>query len=150
MSSTISSKLNVLAGEWTGQETIAASQWGAGGKAISRISSRLDLTGNILIFDYQAERDGRPWLKAHAVYSFDGGDSYRLFWFDSLGFVPAEPAPGQWDGKSLVFVRSSPRGRTRHTYTFLTEASHAMLLESSFDGGVTWVQVMEGIYTRSK
>jgi hypothetical protein len=147
--SNASNPLLMLAGEWLGQETIAASQWGAAGQATARISTRGDFDDRVLIHDYQAERDGKPWLKAHAVFAFDGGgDRYQLFWFDSLGYRPSQPAAGHWNGESLIFARTSPRGQTRHAYTPLSGDCYAMKLESSFDGGSTWLPVMEGIYTR--
>lgn len=150
--STLSSSnyLSFLAGQWTGQETIAPSKWGAGGTAIATITSRLDLNDKALIHDYRAERDGKTWLTAHAIFVFDEPSShYSLFWFDSLGFVPTQPAPGQHDGNTLKFIRTSPRGQTRHTYTFSDDKQYQLLLESSSDGGATWILVMDGIYSRA-
>jgi hypothetical protein len=72
-----------------------------------------------------------------------------MFWFDSLGFIPNEPGQGKWDGRVLSFVRVSPRGRSRHKFTFDTNSSYKMQLESSFDSGATWIPVMEGIYERA-
>ena len=142
-------RLTHLAGEWTGDETIAPSQWGEGGKAVARISARMELNQKLLVQDYSAERGGAPWLKAHAVFTFDEqAGAYSLFWFDSLGFVPAQAAPGQWDRQSLRFIRTSPRGQARHTYTFTVPDAYQLKLESSFDGGATWVLVMEGAYSR--
>jgi hypothetical protein len=143
--------LSLLAGTWTGVETIAASKWGPGGTAISKSSARLDLNQRVLIQDYSAERDGKHWLAAHAVFVFDEPTSaYGLFWFDSLGFVPGQPAPGQWDGETLSFTRVSPRGQTRHLYTLSAPDTYSLRLESSFDGGSTWNLVMDGIYSRTK
>ena len=122
---------------------------GLGGTALSKISSKLDLNDRALIQDYSADRDGKRWLSAHAVFLFDEPtESYNLFWFDSLGFVPAQPAPGKWNGENLSFVRVSPRGQTRHLYTFSSSDRYLLRLESSFDGGVTWALVMEGSYSR--
>lgn len=142
--------LSLLAGQWTGKETIASSKWGAGGTAVSIVSSRLDFNGHALIQDYRAERDGKIWLTAHAIFVFDESNaSCNLFWFDSLGFVPTQPAPGVRDGNTCNFVRTSPRGQTRHTYSFPEDNKYHLLLESSFDGGATWVQIMDGTYSRT-
>ena len=140
--------LGLLAGAWEGEETIATTRWGEGGPARGRFSARLDLGGRALLMDYREERDGKPALQAHAVFTAGPGhDEYALYWFDSYGFVPAQPAPGHWDGARLVFLRSSPRGQTRHTYAFRDDACE-LTLESSFDGGVHWEPVMQGSYRR--
>jgi len=143
--------LEFFAGEWTGEEDIAPSKWGEGGKATATVSARLDLGGRALIQDYNAVRDGRPWLKVHAVITFDEQASdVALFWFDSLGFVPGTPAPGEWDGTALRFVRTSPRGQARHTYIPLGPDAYEFVLESSFDSGATWLPVVKAHYSRGK
>jgi hypothetical protein len=140
--------LAMLAGEWEGEETIASTRWGEGGPARGRFSARLDLGGRALLMDYREERDGQPALQAHAVFTTGPGhDEYALYWFDSYGFMPAQPAPGHWDGARLVFLRSSPRGQTRHAYAFRDACE--LTLESSFDGGVHWEPVMQGSYRRA-
>ena len=63
-------------------------------------------------------------------------------------FVPAQPAPGQRKGDRLVFVRSSSRGQTRHIYHWLGNDEFTLMLESSFDGGASWEEVMQGSYRR--
>jgi len=141
--------LEVFAGIWVGEEEIAPSRWGDGGRANASISARMDLSGRVLIQDYSAERDGKPWFKAHAIIAYDEqASALSLFWFDSMGFIPAAPAPGHWDGKALSFVRTSPRGQTRHTYVPVDQASYELILESSFDSGATWELVMTGRYVR--
>jgi hypothetical protein len=145
---TTENALGLLAGEWEGEETIATTRWGEGGPARGRFSAGLDLGARVLLMDYREEREGRPSLQAHAVFTAGPGhDEYALYWFDSYGFVPAQPAPGHWDGERLVFLRSSPRGQTRHTYAFRDDACE-LVLESSFDGGVHWEAVMRGCYRR--
>lgn len=140
--------LNLLAGTWEGKETIATTRWGEGGPARGRFTAQLDLGGRALLMDYREERDGRPALQVHAVFTAGPGhDEYALHWFDSYGFVPTQPAPGHLDGERLVFLRSSPRGQTRHIYT-LRDGACELTLESSFDGGVHWESVMHGSYLR--
>jgi len=143
--------LSIFAGEWAGEEAIAPSKWGPGGSAAAIISARLDLNERILIQDYSAERDGKPWLKAHAIFVFEEQSAaYSLFWFDSLGFIPRQAAQGQWDGAEWTFIRESPRGRTRHIYSLKNSDRYRLKLESSFDEGATWTPVMEGNYFRVK
>jgi hypothetical protein len=144
-------RLTLLAGTWTGTETIAPSKWGAGGTAFAKLSAHLDLNSRALIQDCSAERDGKNWLAAHAVFIFDEPTSaYSLFWFDSFGFTPSQPAQGQWTGETLSFLRVSPRGQTRHLYTFAASSQYCLRLESSFDEGTTWNLVMNGNYTRTE
>jgi len=141
--------LELLAGDWAGDEEIASSKWGEGGMASASISAHLDFDGRVLIQDYSAQRDGKLWFKAHAVIAIDQQtSSLSLHWFDSMGFVPAAPAPGEWDGRALRFVRSSPRGQSRHTYIPNAPDSYELILESSFDEGASWVLVMTGRYSR--
>lgn len=149
MPDTSSNPLHKLVGHWRGKETIQPSQWGAGGPAQAQVACREALDGKAFVQDYEAERDGKTWLQAHAIFArrAEAAD-YSLFWFDSLGFAPQEPAQGTWDGHDLAFIRTSPRGQSRHTYTFIDDDTYGMRLESSFDGGATYVLVMEGVYTR--
>lgn len=139
------------AGQWQGEETIASTRWGEGGAATGRFSAKLDLNGRVLVQDYRQERDGKPALQVHAVFVAESEhDQYGMYWFDSYGFVPSTPAPGVWNGDKLTFVRSSPRGQTRHVYVFESEEAFTLKLESSFDGGVSWELVMTGGYLRQR
>ncbi|WP_198651470.1 DUF1579 family protein [Dyella sp. C11] len=140
-----------LAGEWRGDETIATTRWGQGGDATAHVTSVLQLNGRLLVQDYREEREGKTALLVHAVFVAEPDhDQYSLYWFDSYGFVPGTPAPGVWDGERLTFVRSSPRGQTRHIYAFDGDDTVTLRLESSFDGGVKWEPVMSGRYVRVK
>jgi hypothetical protein len=141
--------LAALVGDWTGDEQIATTRWGQGGAATARVNARFDLGGKVLLQDYREERDGVSSLQAHAVFmaGLEPGE-YALYWFDSYGFAPAQPALGHWDGSRLVFLRASSRGQTRHTYEVFDDGSYRLMLESSFDGGVSWEQVMRGEYRR--
>jgi hypothetical protein len=141
--------LRSLVGDWSGLETIAPSTWGPGGEAVVRASFRSALDGKVLLHDYRAERDGKPWMNAHAVFAFDAPtDTCSLFWFDSLGFVPAQPAAGSCNGETFEFIRTSSRGQTRHSFALRGRDRYFTKLESSFNGGVVWVLVAEGIHTR--
>ncbi|RDS81098.1 DUF1579 domain-containing protein [Dyella monticola] len=141
--------LATLVGEWLGDETIATTRWGEGGPAVAKVTARFDLGGKVLLMDYRAERDGQLALQAHAVIvAGQEAGEYAMYWFDSYGFTPSQPATGHWDGKRLVFLRSSLRGQTRHVYEMAVDGGYRLILESSFDGGVNWERVMEGEYRR--
>jgi hypothetical protein len=139
-----------LAGEWQGEEAIATTRWGEGGAANGGFTASMELNDRVLVQDYREERDGKTALQVHAVFVAEPDhDQYSLYWFDSYGFVPGTPAPGLWNGERLTFVRSSPRGQTRHVYAFEGEDVFTLKLESSFDGGVSWELVMTGRYHRT-
>jgi hypothetical protein len=142
--------LAALAGEWLGEEHIATTRWGEGGPATAKVSARFELGGKALLQDYREERNGKPSLQAHAIFvaGAEPGE-YALYWFDSYGFTPAQPALGHWDGTQLVFLRVSSRGQTRHIYTPSEDGSYQLTLESSFDGGVHWERVLHGEYRRA-
>ena len=145
----MSEVLHKLVGRWVGVEQIATTRWGEGGPATAEIDAQFDLGGRALVFDYRGTRDGKAALAVHAVFiAGPEHDQFQLFWFDSYGFVPSSPAQGLWDGNKLSFVRSSPRGQTRHVYVFKDDGGYSLVLESSFDGGVSWEAVMRGEYWR--
>jgi hypothetical protein len=128
-----------MVGEWIGDESIATTRWGQGGPARGHVSARFDLAGKILVQDYREERDGKPALQTHAVFvTGQEPGEYAMYWFDSYGFSPTQPATGHWDGKRLVFLRTSSRGQTRHIYEMVVDGVYRLTLESSFDGGVNW------------
>lgn len=146
MMQTIKDFLASLQGDWLGEESIATTPWGAGGIALAKITNRPVFNG-ALLQDYNSTRDGKPWLSAHAVFIPQAENTAQLFWFDSFGFTPTEPASGNLtnEGK-LEIIRRSPRGITRHTYCLLRPDSYSLSLESSFDNGSTWITVMNGRY----
>ena len=140
--------LIALQGQWQGQEQIAETPWGPGGLAQASINNHPALNG-ALIQDYASTRDNVPWLSAHAVFVPLGDDQVNLFWFDSFGFTPSEPASGQINSQgSLEIIRRSPRGMTRHSYDLIDANTYELKLESSFDGGTSWALVAQGTYHR--
>lgn len=143
-------RLQVFAGDWLGQETVASSPWGEGGPATAQIRSRLVLGGFFLEQDYRQQRDGQTTFEVHASFGFDEEQQqFALFWLDSFGFVPRQPAWGQWqDEQTLVFLRHSARGQARHTYRLTGPDRYENRLENSWDGGQTWVELLRGEYRR--
>src|SRR5581483_5900986 len=132
-----------------GREAIATTRRGQGGPEVARVDARFGRGGKGLLLAYREVRARHVSLQAHAVFAAgqEPGE-YALYWFDSYGFTPSQPATGHWDGKRLVFLRTSLRGQTRHIYEWETQGLYRLVLESSFDGGVNWERVMEGDYRR--
>ena len=142
-------RLHALVGEWVGDETLSPSPWGPGGKAVGRSSCRLDLDGFWVVQDYVEEKDGQVTFRGHGLFGWDAqAKEYCWYWVDSMGFVPASPSRGQWEGDTLTFRSSSPRGQSRYTYRFAADGSYQMRIENSFDGGQTFATFMEGTYRR--
>ncbi len=143
------SKLHVLAGEWTGEEKLSPSPWGPGGPAVGRSNCRVDLDGFYVIQDYVEEKDGKVTYRGHGVFGYDSSSQeYCWYWIDSMGFVPAGPSRGKWEGDTLTLESRSPRGIGRYTYRFEGDAQYHFQIENSFDGGKTFALFMEGTYRK--
>ncbi|MBV9529832.1 MAG: DUF1579 family protein [Bradyrhizobium sp.] len=141
-------RLKVLAGNWSGEETIYPSRWTEGGPASSRVTARIDLNGFYLIQDTRQMRGGKESFAAHALFTYDRDDRlYKLFWHDSLGYFPPSPASGGWVGKVLTLVRGSLRGNARHTYEVIDDNSYSMRIQFSPDAE-GWSDVLSGVYKR--
>jgi hypothetical protein len=141
-------KLAALAGEWNGEEMVQPSRWTAGGPAISHVVARMDLNGFYLIQDSVQTRDGRQSFATHGIFTFDREDrTYKLFWYDSLGYTPPSPASGGWVGKTLTLVRGSLRGNARHVYEIINEDSYSLKIQFSPDAE-GWADVLTGVYRR--
>src|SRR5262245_58446522 len=105
-------RLHVLVGEWSGEETLSPSPWGPGGTATGRSTCRLDLDGFFVVQDYVEEKDGQVSYRGHGVFGYDAqSGEYAWYWVDSMGFVPAAPSRGSWEGDTLTFTSSSPHGQ---------------------------------------
>jgi hypothetical protein len=142
-------RLHVLAGDWVGEEKLSPSPWGPGGSAIGRSKIRIDLEGFFVVQDYVEEKDGQTVFRGHGVFGYDAqAKEYCWFWVDSMGFVPAAPSRGRWEGDTLTFRSVSPQGEGRYTYRFPSDRRYSFRLENSFDGGKTFTLMMEGIYDK--
>ena len=141
-------KLAVFAGEWSGEEMVYPSRWVAGGPAISHVTARMDLNGFYLIQDCVQMRDGKQAFATHGLFTYDREDrTYKLFWYDSLGYTPPSPASGGWVGKTLTLVRGSLRGNARHVYEIIDDNSYSLKIQFSPDAE-GWADVLTGIYRR--
>ncbi|WP_017461927.1 DUF1579 family protein [Dyella ginsengisoli] len=144
----MNAKWQWMAGRWEGEERISATRWGPAGIARGCIDARIELGGRLLVQDYRHDRDGATALQVHAVFVAEPEGRVSLYWFDSYGFLPQEPAAGAWCDEVLTIVRRSPRGQTRHRYTPLDGQAFRLELASSFDDGASWEPVMEATYHR--
>ena len=141
-------RLAAFAGEWDGEEVVFASRWTEAGPATSRTVARMDLNGFYLIQDSVQMRDGKQAFATHGIFTFDRDDrTYKLFWYDSLGYTPPSPASGGWVGKTLTLVRGSLRGNARHVYEIIDDNSYSLKIQFSPDAE-GWADVLTGVYRR--
>jgi len=141
-------RLAAFAGEWNGEEMVFPSRWTAGGPATSRTVARMDLNGFYLIQDSVQMRDGKQVFATHGLFTYDREDrTYKLFWYDSLGYTPPSPASGGWVGNTLTLVRGSLRGNARHVYEIIDENSYSLKIQFSPDAE-GWADVLTGVYRR--
>jgi hypothetical protein len=141
-------RLAAFAGEWNGEEMVFPSRWMAGGPATSHTVARMDLNGFYLIQDSVQMRDGKQAFATHGLFTWDRDDrTYKLFWYDSLGYTPPSPASGGWVGKTLTLVRGSLRGNARHVYEIIDDNSYSLKIQFSPDAE-GWADVLTGVYRR--
>ena len=141
-------RLAAFAGEWNGEEMVYPSRWTEGGPATSRTVARMDLNGFYLIQDSVQMRDGKQAFATHGLFTYDRDDrTYKLFWYDSLGYTPPSPASGGWVGKTLTLVRGSLRGNARHVYEIIDDNSYSLKIQFSPDAE-GWADVLTGVYRR--
>ena len=140
--------MKVFAGEWSGEEVVYPSRWTQGGPATSRVVARIDLNGFYLIQDSVQMRDGKEIFATHGIFAYDRDDrTYKLFWYDSLGYTPPSPASGGWVGQTLTLVRGSLRGNARHVYEIIDDNSYSLKIQFSPDAE-GWADVLTGVYRR--
>jgi len=146
---TAHAKLEALAGEWEGTETMHPSPWRPeGGTAVGHFQARLGLDGFHLITDYQQLVDGKVTFTGHGVYGWDGKrERYTMYWFDSMGSDPGGAVLGNWEGDTLRFQGTSDMGHHRYTYWIGAPDHYRFRIENSRDGA-TWTRMMDGEYRR--
>lgn len=102
-----------------------------------------------MVQDYAEEKAGRTVFRGHGVFGWDAKlKTYTWYWCDSMGQPPGEASRGHWQGDTLTFESTQPQGRGRYTFRFEGDDSYHFKIENSFDGGATWVMLMEGTYRR--
>jgi len=144
-------KLNALAGDWTGDETIHPTPWDpAGGTAKGTTKSRMDLDGFALIQDYVQKRGGKVSYRGHGVIGYDAQEKcYLWHWSDSMGGVPGQVTRGEWKGNKLSFQHASPQGHSRYVYTFNRDGTLGFTIENSQDG-TQWAPFLTARYTNKR
>ena len=141
-------RLEKLAGNWEGEETIHPSSWEPqGAAATARYTGRMDLNGFGLIGDYEHIRGGVVTFSGHYVYTYNPKDDLViLHWFDCMG-SPAEVFTGGWKGDVLTMSHGGPGPHMRMTYDLTEPGTQVTRGEMSEDGG-TWKTLFEGRHQR--
>ena len=143
-------RLGAFEGSWEGEEEVFASAWATAGTARAQVRSETLFGGFFVEQCYRQEREGTPSFAARNMLAFDVADgSYKLYQFDSIGFVPQSPATGHWNGDDLVLVKTSPRGSQRTVYRFENEDCYRMSVHFSPSGSDIWQDVVSGMYRRA-
>ncbi|MER9695369.1 DUF1579 domain-containing protein [Mesorhizobium sp. M0179] len=142
-------RLQALVGAWRGEEEVAETQWADGGPATSEVLGEAQFGGLFVVERYRQRRDGTVSFGSHSVFGFDQQNSLvTMHQFDSMGFVPASPATGAWNGSELTLDRSSPRGSARVTYIFDNADAYRMRLHFKPAGSDSWQDMVSGVYRR--
>lgn len=142
-------RLQALVGAWRGEEEVSGTQWTDAGTATSEVLAEAQFGGLFVVQRYRQRRDGTVSFGAHNVFGFDQqSGAVTMHQFDSMGFVPASPATGTWDGSELVLERSSPRGAARVTYIFDDADTYRMRLHFKPAGSDSWQDMVSGVYRR--
>lgn len=143
------SRLELLAGQWQGDERMYPSPWDPqGGLAVGRTKNWLALNGFALISDYEQEREGVITFSGHGVYTFEPDTGvYTLHWFDCIG-SPPEVFSGRFDGDVLTMAHGGPGMHARLTYD-LTEARILVSNMEMSSDGVEWKTLFDGRYERA-
>ena len=141
-------RLAAFAGEWVGEEVIGPSRYFEPGPATGFVTARMSLNGFYLIKDYRQERDGKTIFEGHGLITFDREDGrYKMFWHDSVGFVPESPAVGHWKGDALVLKRATLRGSARQTFRLDGPDAYSHVLQFSPDDE-GWSDLLTATYRR--
>ena len=142
-------KLALLAGQWTGQETIPPCPWDPkGGDAVSRCDNRVSVDGFILVHDYEQERNGAVNFRGHGVFAYDSAaNCHVMHWWDSMGVAP-NVFKGAFNGNTLQMGCVDRQGHSRVTWELRTATQYFFRMEMSQDGQ-QWMTMMEGDYTRA-
>ena len=142
-------KLEALAGDWTGPETMYPSHWDPqGGTSTGTYHCRVVCDGFAVVQDYEQVRGGVVCFRGHGVFGYDVQQNcYLWHWTDSMGGMPCTATKGQWNGDTLVWENESPMGKSRYTHTFLPDGRIGFSMEVSQDGA-TWAKLMDGTYAK--
>ncbi|MCC6523389.1 MAG: DUF1579 family protein [Polyangiaceae bacterium] len=140
--------LAAFAGRFVGEETLHPSPWDPeGGRAVGHLEARMALGGLCLVSDYREERAGRVVMEGHGVYGYEPGpDLYVMTWVDSAGGGAPVVARGRFEGGTLTYLASSPRGESRYVYR-PTETGYHFRIELRAPDAA-WRPFLEASYRR--
>ncbi|CCV04417.1 conserved hypothetical protein [Mesorhizobium metallidurans STM 2683] len=142
-------RLQALVGAWRGEEDVSGTQWTDAGTATPEVLAEPEFGGLFVVQRYRQRRDGTVSLGSHNVFGFgQPGGVFTMHQFDSMGFVPASPATGKWNGIELILERSSPRGAARVMYIFDDADAYRMALHFKPAGSDAWQDMVSGLYRR--
>lgn len=139
-------KLEMLVGEWFGDENMHPSQWTPEGAVHqAKLVNRMALDGFAVVGDYEQSKDGAVCFRGHSVFMFEPqSGEYHLHWFDTMG---ANVFRGKLEGNRLVMNEKGNWGYHRMTYEFPAPGKLASKMEMSQDGQ-NWKTMFDGTYTR--
>jgi hypothetical protein len=141
-------RLEQLAGSWSGDETLYANGDDPGGAARSQVDARMVLGGAFLMTQYTAEREGfLPYSGIGITGWDDKSRCYTLHWFDALGRCSALPATGSFVGNVLKLEEAEPGGRIRYLYV-LEGPDHYLFRIERTQADASWKPLMQGSYQR--
>ena len=142
-------RLAAFAGDWIGDEVVGVTPHFEPGAAKGFVSARMGLGGFYLMQDYRQERGGKTIFEGRALLTFDREDGrYKMFWHDSVGFVPEVPAVGHWGEDGLVFRQATLRGSARRTFRFEDPDTYSLRLQFSPDDE-GWSDLLTATYRRA-
>ena len=143
-------RLQALVGTFEGEEEVAQTPWTSAGVAKGYLAAVSEFGGLFVNQAYRQLRDGRLSFEARNIFGFDSEHgNYKLYQFDSVGFVPSAPASGTWCGNELVLEKSSPRGKARSVYHFEGQDRFRLRVAFAPAGSDFWQDVVRGSYHRS-
>ena len=140
--------LEVLAGRWSGTETLHPSPWDPkGGTAKAEIRNEVALDGFAVVQDYEQSRSGAVNFRGHGVMRYDtNAGEYVFHWFDSWGGPPTE-FRGPAADRVFTLSNAGQQGHTRAVFDFRERDRYVYHMDVSPDGA-HWVTFMDGAYTR--
>jgi hypothetical protein len=135
-------KLNLLLGDWQGEETLHKTAWTKAGIGQATLSFEPG-PGNALVLRYRQSSGNETSLEGLGVISADG-----WWWFDSYGFTPQQAGSASWQEDELVLERSSARGRNVTRFA-IEDDQLRQQIDIAAPAGSPLVPVMRGAYRRT-
>ena len=140
-------RLETLAGDWTGQETMHLPQSDPKASvADARIVNRVACDGFWVVGDYEQRMGGAVSYSGHSVFGLDPtSGEVLLHWFDSTG-TGIDVFRGTFEGARLSLTRKNAMGFFRLLWDFTEKGK----LRSRFSqDGVSWAARFEGAYEKA-